>query len=141
MPQQMSNYFVQLLEDQWFGKIATPPIPANWYVVMFLVDPGLADSGGTEPAVGGYVRLVIPNSSAYFAAAASRTKACAGGSFPLAWFTASATIGPIVATGLRDAASGGNLILLNSIAAGSQQTIVSGNNITFNASDFSFIIN
>jgi hypothetical protein len=140
MPQQMSNYFVQLLEDQWFGKIATPTIPTNWYVVMFLTDPGLADSGGVEPSTGGYVRLLIPNTSAYFATAASRQKNAAGANYPLAWFTASGSIGPIVATGLRDAASAGNLILLNSIASGSQQSIVSGNNITFNAADFSFRI-
>jgi hypothetical protein len=140
MPQQLSNYFVQLLEDQWFGKLVTPTIPANWYVVMFTTDPGLADSGGVEPSGSGYVRLVIPNSSAYFAAAASRQKNAAGANYPLTWFTASGTIGPIVATGVRDAASGGNLIMLNSIAAGSQQTISSGNNITFNAADFSWRI-
>ena len=140
MPQQMSNYFVQLLEDQWFGKIATPTIPTNWYVCMFLTTPGLGDSGGVEASTGGYVRLLIPNSSSYFAAAASRAKTCAGGAFPLAWFTATAGFGPVVATGLRDAASGGNLILLNDIAAGSQQSIANGNNITFNAADFSFRI-
>jgi hypothetical protein len=140
MPQQASNYFVQLLEDQWFGKLVTPTIPANWYVCMFLVDPGLADSGGSEPSVGGYVRLAIPNTAAYFAAAANRAKLCAGATFPLTWFTATAALGPIVATGLRDAAAGGNLILLNSIAAGSQQSIVSGNVITFLAADFNFRI-
>jgi hypothetical protein len=143
MPQQMSNYFVQLLEDQWFGKLATPTVPANWYVCMFLTDPGLADSGGVEVTIGGasnYLRLLIANDSSHFAAAASRAKVCAGGSFPLAWFTAGAAVGPIVATGLRDAASGGNLILLNSIASGSQQSIAIGNNITFNAADFSFRI-
>jgi hypothetical protein len=140
MPQQASNYFVQLLEDQWFGKLVTPPIPANWYVCLFLVDPGLADSGGVEPTTGGYLRLVIPNTSAYFAAASNRAKLTAGANFPLTWFTATAAFGPIVATGLRDAASGGNLILLNSIAAGSQQSIVSGNLVTFTAADFNFRI-
>lgn len=140
MPQQMSNYFVQLLEDQWFGKLATPTIPNNWYVCMFTTDPGLADSGGVEPSTAGYARLVIPNDSSHFSAAASRAKVCAGGSFPLAWFTATGALGPIVATGLRDASSGGNLILLNSIAGGSQQSIANGNNITFNAADFSFRI-
>jgi hypothetical protein len=140
MPQQMSNYFVQLVEDQWFGKLVTPTIPANWYVLMFTTDPGLADSGGVEPSTAGYVRLLIPNDSTHFAAAASRQKNAAGASYPLAWFTATGTIGPIVATGIRDAASGGNLIMLNSIAGGSQQTINNGNNITFNAADFSWRI-
>lgn len=140
MPQQASNYFVQLLEDQWFGKNATPTIPTNWYVCMFLSDPGLADSGGTEPVGNGYVRLVIPNTTAYFAAAASRQKNAAGVSYPLTWFTATGAFGPIVATGIRDAASAGNLILLYSIAGGSQQSIANGNVITFNAADFSWRI-
>ena len=136
----MSNYFVQLLEDQWFGKLVTPTIPASWYVCMFLTDPGLADSGGVEPSTGAYVRLAILNDNVHYAAAASRAKLCAGASFPLAWFTATAAFGPIVATGLRDAASGGNLILLNSIAAGSQQSIANGNVVTFAAADFNFRI-
>lgn len=140
MPQQMSNYFVHLLEDQWFGKLVTPTIPANWYVLMFTTDPGLADSGGVEATGGGYIRLPIPNSASYFSAAASRAKVTAGGSFPLAWFTATGALGPIVATGLRDASTAGNLILLNSIAPGSQQSIANGNIITFNAADFSFRI-
>ena len=140
MPQQMSNYFAQLVEDQWFGKNATPTIPANWYVCMFTTDPGLADTGGVEPSTNGYIRLVIPNTTLYFAAAATRQKNAAGASYPLAWFTASGALGPIVATGVRDAASGGNLILLNSIPGGSQQSISSGNNIIFNAADFSWRI-
>jgi hypothetical protein len=140
MPQQMSNYFVQLLEDQWVGKLVTPVIPANWYVCMFLTDPGLADSGGVEPSTGGYIRLLIPNDAAHFAVAANRQKNAAGASYPLPWFTGTAAFGPIVATGLRDAASGGNLILLNSIAAGNQQSIANGNVITFNAADFSWRI-
>jgi hypothetical protein len=140
MPQQASNYFVQLIEDRWFGQFNAATPPPNWYVCMFLVDPGLADVGGTEPTTGGYVRLLLPNTSAYFAAAANRAKLTAGASFPLTWFTATGSLGPVVATGLRDAASGGNLILLNSIPAGSQQSIVSGNLVTFNAADFNFRI-
>ena len=140
MAQQMSNYFVQLIEDQWFGKTATPTIPSNWYVCMYTVTPGLGDSGGTEATGNGYVRLVIPNTSAYFSAAVSRQKNAAGVSYPLSWFTASGTIGPVVATAIRDASSAGNLIMLYDVAPGSQQTINSGNVITFNAADFSWRI-
>lgn len=140
MPQQISNYFAQLLEDRWFGQYNNAVPPANWYVLMFTTDPGLADAGGVEPSTGGYVRLVIPNDNVHFAAAANRAKNAAGASFPLPWFTATGTIGPIVATGVRDAATAGNLILLNSIAAAQQQTIQSGNVITFNAADFSWRI-
>jgi len=140
MPQELATYFVHLLEDQWFGKLVTPTIPGTWYVCMFTTSPGLADSGGVEVTGAGYVRLAITNSAAFFAAAANRAKVCSGASFPLSWFTATGSLGPIVATGLRDASSGGNLILLNDIPAGSQQSIANGNNITFNAADFSFRI-
>jgi hypothetical protein len=139
MPQQMADYFVHHIEDYYFGNTAYTP-PATWYVCMFTTTPGLGDSGGVEATGGGYVRLAIANDTAHFAAAASRQKNAAGVSYPLTWFTATGTIGPIVATGVRDAASGGHLILLNDIASGSQQTISSGNNITFNATDFSWRI-
>lgn len=138
---QVSNYFAQLIEDQWFGKNSTPAIPNNWYVCMFSTTPGLSDSGSVELTGSGYVRLTIPNTTAYFAAAAARNKSGSGGSYPLAWFTASGTLGPVVATGIRDASSGGNLILLNEYVSGNQQTIFAGNVITFNASDFSWTIN
>jgi|SRR6267378_876998 len=142
MPSQESTYFVNLHEDVWFGKNQTmPTIPANWYVCMFSTTPGLGDLGGVELTGSGYVRLVIPNTTSYFSAASARVKVGAGGSYPLAWFTASGTLGPVVATGLRDASSGGNLILLNDYASGNQQTIYSGNVITFNAADFSLTIN
>jgi hypothetical protein len=136
----MTNYFVQLVEDEYYGKLVTPAPPANWYMCMFLTDPGLADSGATEPPGGGYVRLVLPNTSAYFAAATNRAKTCAGASFPLAWFTATGAFGPIVATGIRDDPTAGNLWLLNSIAAADQQMVMAGNVVTFNASDFSWRI-
>jgi hypothetical protein len=140
MSTQMSNYFAQLVLDQWFGKNATPTIPATWYVCMFTTTPTIADSGGVEATGGGYVRLPITNSTSLFSAASSRQKNAAGASYPLAWFTASGTIGPVVATGVRDASSGGNLILLFDIASGSQQTIISGNVITFAAADFTLRI-
>jgi hypothetical protein len=138
---EMSNYFANLLEDQWFGKNATPTIPTNWYVCLFSTTPGLADSGGVELTGSGYARLTIPNTTSYFSAASGRVKVGSGGSYPLAWFTASGTLGPVVASGVRDASTGGNLILLNEYASGSQQTIFSGNVISFNAADFSLTIN
>ena len=39
MPQQMFNYFVQAIEDFYFGKNNTSLTPpANWYVCMFASD-------------------------------------------------------------------------------------------------------
>jgi hypothetical protein len=139
---QMSTYLVNLTEDVWVGKNQTmPTVPANLYVCMFSTTPGLADSGGVELTGGGYGRLQIPNTTSYFSAAASRVKVAAGGAYPLAWFTATGTLGPVVAVGVRDTTPGGNLLLLNEYAVGNQQTIYLGNVITFNSTDFSWTIN
>lgn len=140
MAQQISNYFANLIMDQWFGKSATPTVPTTYYVCMFTTTPGLADSGGVEVTGSGYVRLALPNDTSHFAASANRIKNAAGSAYPLAWFTASGTLGPIVATGIRDAATGGNLIMLYDIPGGNQGTLVSGNQITFAATDFTFQI-
>lgn len=144
--QQMSDYFAKAVMDFYIGKNNTTlTVPATLYVAMYTTTPGVANSGGVELTIGslGYLRLAITNSTSFFSAATgsgTRTKAAAGGSYPLAWFTAGGTLGPIVATGLLDASSAGNLWLLNEIPSGSQQTISNGNNITFNASDFSWTL-
>ena len=136
----MSNYFVKTVLDQWFGLVTATP-PATVYIVMFTTDPGLADSGGVEVTGGGYVRLAVTNNATNFPATVLANRQKNGGwGTPFTWFTASGTLGPIVATGVRDASSGGNLLLLNSIASGSQQTLTTGNQITFNAADFSWRI-
>ena len=141
--QQMSDYFAKALMDFYVGKNNTTlVVPATLYVAMFTTTPGVANSGGVELAISGYLRLAITNNTTNFAAATgsgTRTKAGQWGT-PMTWFTAGATSAAIVATGLFDASTAGNLWLLNEIAAGSQQTISSGNNITFNASDFSWTL-
>jgi hypothetical protein len=144
MAQQMSDYFAKAVMDFYVGKNNTTlSVPATLYVAMYTTTPGVANSGGVEATGGNYLRLGITNSTAFFSAATgtgTRTKVAAGASYPLTWFTANANIGLIVATGLLDASTAGNLWLLNDIPGGSQQSIVSGNVITFNAADFSWTI-
>ena len=139
--QQMSDYFAKALMDFYVGKNNTTlTVPTTLYVAMYTTTPGVANSGGVELAIANYVRLAITNNTTNFAAASgsgTRIKAGQWGT-PLTWFTAGATSGNIVATGLLDASTAGNLWLLNEIAPGSQQVITSGNNITFNATDFSW---
>ena len=109
--------------------------------VMYTTTPGVANSGGVELAIANYVRLAITNNTTNFAAASgsgTRTKVGQWGT-PLTWFTAGATSGNIVATGLLDASTAGNpLAPERDCPFGSQQVITSGNNITFNATDFSW---
>lgn len=141
---QMSDYFAKALLDYYIGKNNTTlTVPATLYVAMYTTTPGVANSGGVEATGSGYARLGITNSTSFFSAASgsgTRTKAASGGSYPLSWFTATGALGPIVATGLLDASSAGNLWLLNEIAVGSQQTIANGNVVTFNAADFSLTL-
>jgi hypothetical protein len=147
MAQQMSDYFAKALMDFYIGKNNTTlTVPATLYVAMFVATPGVGGSGssGTELAIANYLRLAITNNTTNFAAATgsgTRIKAGQWGT-PLTWFTAGATSAAIVATALLDASTvgTGNIWLLNEIALGSQQVITSGNNITFNATDFSWSI-
>lgn len=141
MASQFSNYFANLLLDQWFGKNQAPTIPTNYYIALFTTSPGLANTGGVEvPTSGtGYLRLNIANSTTNFGSAANRVKTNSTAFSP--WFTATANFGPVVAVGAFDAASAGNLIALNEIAAGSQQSVVSGNVISFNIGDLSITLN
>ena len=139
----MSDYFAKAVMDFYVGKNNTTlTVPSNLYVAMFTTTPGVANSGGVELAISGYLRLTIPNNTTNFAAATgSGTRVKAGQwASPFAWFTAGATSAAIVATALFDALTAGNMWLLNEIAPGSQQVITSGNNITFNATDFSWSV-
>jgi hypothetical protein len=141
MAQEMSNYYANLVLDQWFGKNATPTIPTTYYIALYTTTPGLGNSGGTEVSTTGtgYSRLAITNNTTNFSAAVSRNKQNATAFSP--WFTASGSFGPVVAVGMLDASTAGNLIALNEIAGGSQQSVVSGNVISFNIGDLSITLN
>lgn len=101
----ITHYAANLMVAKMFGATNYTP-PANFYLALFTGLPSLA-GGGTEVAGGSYARVAIPNNNTIFPApTVSSTATTALYSFP----TPSAGWGTIVAVGIYDASSAGNLI-------------------------------
>lgn len=91
--------------------------PATIYIALFTVAPTSdAGTGGTEVSTTstGYARAAVTNDATNFPAAASGTKSNGTAiTFP----TATAAWGTIVAFGIYDAATAGNLLFWNVLTA------------------------
>ena len=111
----------------WLKGTTYPAAPANTYVALFTAAP--SDSGGgTEVSGGSYARVAIASSgwSAISGGGASPEQITNSGAvtFP----TPTANWGTVVAIGLFDASTAGNLLYWNSI---SSQVINSGVQASF----------
>jgi hypothetical protein len=110
----LSNYYENKIIDHMFrGQAFTPP--ATVYLALFTVAPG-ETGGGTEVSGGGYARKPVT----FSAASAGSTS----NSSDIDFGTATANWGTIVAVGLFDAATGGNLLAYGSLT--SSKTVNSG---------------
>ena len=100
-----SNYLENALLDHVFGATAFTA-PGTLYAALFTTSPADDDSG-VEVTGGSYARVAITNNDTNFPAASGGAKSNGNAiTFP----TATADWGTVVAVGLYDAASGGNLI-------------------------------
>lgn len=105
MAGSFSDFLENELLDHVFGAAAYTA-PATLYVSAFTAAPTDA-GGGTEVTGGSYARVSVTNNATNFPAAAAGAKANGTAiTFP----TASASWGTVVAIGIHDAASNGNLI-------------------------------
>ena len=87
--------------------------PATVYVALYTVAPTDA-GGGTEVSGGSYARVAVTNNSTNWPAASSGSKSNGTAiSFP----AATANWGTVVAFGIFDAASGGNLLYWGTLSA------------------------
>jgi len=117
-----SDYLENKLLNHVFRNTAYTP-PTTLYLALFTSAPADA-GGGTEVSGGGYARQALS-----FAAAASGSIA----SNAAVSFTASgADFGTVVATGIFDALTGGNLITW---AAMTPATVDNADTLAFNAGD------
>ena len=90
----------------WLFTATSVTRPTAWYIALYTVAP--TDSGGgTEVSGGSYVREVV---------ALSVTGDTATNSASVEWPTATGTWGVVVAVGVHDAVSGGNLIAYGNLA-------------------------
>jgi hypothetical protein len=128
----MSDFLENELLDHILGG-ADYARPATVYVALYTAVPTDA-GGGTEVAGGSYARAAVTNNSTNFPAAVAGSK---GNAVALTFPAASAIWGTIVAVGIFDALTGGNLLFwaaaptpYKTIGIGDELT-VSINGITF----------
>ncbi len=119
-----SNYLENLLLDHVMGG-PDYTRPGTLYVALYNVAPTDV-GGGTEVSGGSYTRLAIANNSTNFPAASSGSKS---NGIALTFPTPSAGWGVIVAFGILDASTAGNLLRFGSLSI--TKTIDPGDTITF----------
>ena len=107
MPGSKSDYLELKVLD---GVLGGPDFtrPGTVYVGLFTVTPADA-GGGTEVATGAYARAAVTNNSTNFPAASGTTAVKANGT-AITFPRATASWGTVVAFGVFDAASAGNLL-------------------------------
>jgi hypothetical protein len=126
-----SNYLENaILNHVLGGQTYTPP--ATVYVALFTAAPGEA-GGGTEVSGGGYSRVAVANDTTNWPTTTSGQKSNANAiTFP----QATANWGTIVAWGLFDAATGGNLLYYGDVSP--NKAVNSGDTAQFAAGALTF---
>lgn len=105
MAGSFSDFLENKLLDHVFGATVYTA-PATLYLALFTVAPTDA-GGGTEVTGGSYARKAVTNNVTNFPNAAAGVKT---NGVAQAFVTATADWGTVVAVGIFDAVSGGNLI-------------------------------
>lgn len=124
-----SNFLELEILDHVFGA-ASYSAPATLYFALFTATPSDA-GGGTEATGGSYARVAVTNNATNFPAASGGAKSNGTAiTFP----TASAAWGTVVAMGVFDASSGGNLLAWAALTT--SKTISGGDTPSFPAGDF-----
>lgn len=110
---QKSKYLEAKILNALFGLSEVFPTPANLYFALFTVSPTALTDTGTEPVGNNYSRTQRGNSPANFdpaALTADGTRHQIVNKQTFATPTASGSWGTIVAVGIYDAATTGNLL-------------------------------
>ena len=120
----MSTFLANELLDHLLS-LATYTGPANTYIALYTAAPGDA-GGGTEVTGGAYARVAYTNNVANWPAASSGSKSNAN---IIDFGTATANWGTVVAVGIFDALTVGNLLLYGTLTA--SKTINNGDGARF----------
>lgn len=121
----LTNFAEDLVLD-WLLTTGAATRPTTWYVGLFTVAPGEA-GGGTEVSGGSYARTAVTFGVSGTAPTTASNSAAV--EFP----AASASWGTIVAAGVFDAATAGNLIAFANLTT--SKTIDSGDVLRFNTGE------
>ena len=118
----LTNYAEDLVLD-WLFTTASATRPTSWYVALYTVAPGEA-GGGTEVSGGSYARV-----SATFTVSGT-APTTASNSSAVEFAEASGSWGTIVAAGIFDASTSGNLIAFANLTT--SKAIDTGDVLRFN---------
>lgn len=128
MAGSFSDFLELELLDHVFGAAAYTA-PATVYVALFTAAPTDAGSG-TEVTGGSYARAAVTNNATNFPAAAAGAKS---NGTEITFAAATANWGTIVAFGVFDAASAGNLLAWADLAV--NKTVNNGDTAKFAVND------
>jgi hypothetical protein len=98
------------------------------YIALFTTAPVDAGTGGTEVSGNNYSRASVTNNNTNWPAASSGSKS---NGTTITFPTASGSWGTIVAFGIYDASTSGNLLYYGSLSTA--QVIANGNTLSFSA--------
>lgn len=119
-----SNYLELALLDEVLGGVNFAP-PATVYVALYTAAPTDA-GGGTEVSGGAYARVAVTNNAINWPAASGGSKS---NGTVITFPTATAAWGTVVAFGISDAATAGNLLYWADLTT--SKTIGSGDTASF----------
>ncbi len=114
------------LEDKllnWMKGTAFGTAPTTVYVALFTTAPADDGTGGTEVSGGSYARASITTSSGWSAVSTGTTPHTISNGGVVTFATPTANWGTVVAIGIYDASTAGNLLYFNTITS---QSINSG---------------
>ena len=117
----LSDYAEKLLLD-YSMTTGSVTRPTAWYVALYTSAPNDA-GGGTEVSGSGYTRKTVA-----FAAATSGAGTTSN-SGDVSWTASGGAFGTVVAIGIHDASSGGNLLWHGNMTA--SKTIADGDTLEF----------
>jgi len=120
-----TNYAEDLVLD-WLLTNGAATRPTAWYVALYTVAPGEA-GGGTEVSGGSYARTAVTFTVSGTAPTTASNSAAV--EFP----TATGSWGTIVAAGIYDADTSGNLLAFANLTT--SKTVDSGDVLRFNTSE------
>lgn len=125
MAGSLSDYLENTLLDYVFGNAS---FAATLYIAAYTSAPTDA-GGGTEVAGGSYVRKAVTNNSINFPAASGGVKS---NGTVISFAQATAAWGDILAIGIFNAVSGGDLLAWSSFSA---ETVNSGDTLSIGVGD------
>lgn len=128
MAGSFSDFLENELLDHVFGAAAYTA-PGTLHIALFTAAPTDA-GGGTEVTGGSYARAAVTNNATNFPAASGGAKS---NGTAITFATATASWGTVVAMGIFDASSGGNLLAWADLTA--NKTVDNGDTASFAVND------